>query len=727
MNINSIPNINNQIIEDPKQEILEDTYEDIVEEWGQFTQEEVDYLTQSPSELNSQNIKCNSCEFFQTNGSCSLVSGDINSNGYCKLYIENNSVDVVNIDNDDSEDYSLSQSIIDLESDEDFFYILSLLKDIKLPQYKFEALLSNLVTDLCADIQELSASKAVSLTKKDKSEKGGLTQKGRDRYNKSTGSHLRPPVNRSPKTPEDIRRQGQFLTRMYSRDKIPPLKKPDGKPTRYALQATVWNSPIPKTIADVKKLAAKGKELLKRYESLKKKKKNNNHKLSFNIPSNPSATDDKDTQNYSQTSPIYKLEDIQELPISLSNGMVKIPIAKKGNWFHDQHGMVSFTQEDFDQIKKESTQDVLGFTPYITYGHPTNLPYASVDAELKKGDLIGWEDDGEVLFGLFDAKEDAYNLIDNKDYEYSSGEFIRNYKDKFTGERKGTVLMRVALTNSPFIPFGDIKVETLSINSNNSSPTTIPFVIKLSTDSNIPNLEKPLDLIDKEIDKQINMTVQNIENTLVTETTVPVVKEEIVSEVKATPEYVVVKDEPITPAAPVVSAIQPSVDINELVKTLTNQMAENFNAQLIALKAESANVVNSLKDQVGTLQQQLVTQQEVTQQFSNSIAQKNRQQFYKGLAEKGVPPVLIQKFSAIESALNTNQKVIKLSNNAGETKDQDVLETIADLLVEATLTEPVVIQQFGQTMSVPQVNAMQSDMQKIIERNRALAAKQQLQ
>lgn len=41
--------------------------------------------------------------------------------------------------------------------------------------------------------------KTVSLTKKDKNPSGGLSQAGRDKYNRATGSNLKPPVTGKPK------------------------------------------------------------------------------------------------------------------------------------------------------------------------------------------------------------------------------------------------------------------------------------------------------------------------------------------------------------------------------------------------------------------------------------------------------------------------------------------------------------------------------------------------
>lgn len=105
---------------------------------------------------------------------------------------------------------------------------------------------------------------SVSITKAGKNPKGGLTQAGRDAYNSQTGSHLKPGVKGPADTPEKKRRKGSFLTRHYTSPRGPVVK--NNRPTRQALQATAWGEPIPKTVADEKKLAAKGRKLLAQYK-----------------------------------------------------------------------------------------------------------------------------------------------------------------------------------------------------------------------------------------------------------------------------------------------------------------------------------------------------------------------------------------------------------------------------------------------------------------------------
>ena len=83
--------------------------------------------------------------------------------------------------------------------------------------------------------------KGVSLTlgRGEKSKKGGLTAKGRAKYNRATGSNLKAPVTGKVKPgSKAAKRRKSFCARMSG---MPgPLKKPNGKPTRKALALRRW-------------------------------------------------------------------------------------------------------------------------------------------------------------------------------------------------------------------------------------------------------------------------------------------------------------------------------------------------------------------------------------------------------------------------------------------------------------------------------------------------------
>jgi hypothetical protein len=90
--------------------------------------------------------------------------------------------------------------------------------------------------------------KNISLTSKDKSKKGGLTQSGRDKYNKATGGDLKAPVTeKNPKGKKKARKKS-FCARMSgNKGKLYEYKDTDRDgdkekvPTRKKKALDRWN------------------------------------------------------------------------------------------------------------------------------------------------------------------------------------------------------------------------------------------------------------------------------------------------------------------------------------------------------------------------------------------------------------------------------------------------------------------------------------------------------
>lgn len=80
--------------------------------------------------------------------------------------------------------------------------------------------------------------KRASLRVEHKSKKGGLTKKGRDYYNRKTGSNLKAPVTeKNPKGKQAARRRS-FCARMKGNKG--PMKDSKGRPTRKSLALRRW-------------------------------------------------------------------------------------------------------------------------------------------------------------------------------------------------------------------------------------------------------------------------------------------------------------------------------------------------------------------------------------------------------------------------------------------------------------------------------------------------------
>lgn len=466
--------------------------------------------------------------------------------------------------------------------------------------------------------------KKVRLHKEDRNPEGGLSQKGRDKYNRATGSHLKPGVKGTPKTPDDYRRKGSFLSRFYGVEKLPPLTKPNGKPTRLALAAAAWGEPVPRTEASARRLAAKGRALLAKYKRMKEK--------------------------HSEPSGAAPLQ-------LLSQNMVRIPLGLKGQWFHDEYGTVRFDDEKFSRLIQNYNDDVLGFKPYSTYGHLVD-PRHTVDGELKKGELRDLQVDGDVLYGDFEVNNETYQLLSEGQYEYSSPEIIQDFIDKNTGENRGPVLVRTALTNAPFLPFGQVKIEMLSQSAQARPHEHMTFAIKLIHDdvSNTPMSIDNLETGFNETEAATEVLSQSSAEVL---TSNPIAGSELVADIEA---------------------------IKGIIGDLSTKLEQS----------ESRN---------SSLLKELSETKQLAQQFSTHVSRTQEELLLNSLSGAGVPPVFVQRFSQLRRSLlnsNASSQTIKLSVR-GQEVDRNVVDEVAALLVDAfnaneesrVITEPVGAAQYA--------------------------------
>jgi len=81
---------------------------------------------------------------------------------------------------------------------------------------------------------------SVSMTKADKNPTGGLSEKGRKKYNRATGSNLKRPVTakKVKRGSKDAKRRKSFCARMSGVKG--PMKDSKGRPTRKALALRKW-------------------------------------------------------------------------------------------------------------------------------------------------------------------------------------------------------------------------------------------------------------------------------------------------------------------------------------------------------------------------------------------------------------------------------------------------------------------------------------------------------
>lgn len=361
---------------------------------------------------------------------------------------------------------------------------------------------------------------------------------------------------------------------------------------------------------------------------------------------------------------------------------LKVPLARKGRWKHDKYGVVSFDDADFEKSISNYQSNVLGFEPYITFGHLNDKDPSATDAELKKGDLSLLYVEDDVFYGNFKAKPEAIALVANNDYEYSSAEFVRNMTNKVSGENMGTAFHRVALTNSPFIPFNDndVTYEKLSIDS---SQNVTPFVIKLSINNEIGN----------------PMPEENITP-----------KEDLAQELSVEHTIETAKPEEIK-----VNTQSYNIDPQALLGSIT-KLQDTYTAAI--QKAEAT--INSLTTEIEALKSRISTQEQVSHAFSTSVTESQRKAIYDSMSNEGIAPTVIQAFSQVIGSLDSNS-VIKLSMGS-ETKELNLVDSVIEILKMASELGKVEYQQFGQSNTAAQAHDT-SAFSTIIKKNRELAEK----
>lgn len=393
------------------------------------------------------------------------------------------------------------------------------------------------------------------------------------------------------------------------------------------------------------------------------------------------CTDDLCPVNIEHNGPrLFSSAAVGDASIELLKGKLRVPQAKIGTWKHNTYGEVTFTMEKFTEAITNFENDVLGFEPYLTFGHPIESSDVNsydefietaeaLDGQRKRGDLEQLRIEGDMLVGYYTPKAEAYDAVSRGEYEYSSGEFLTNFTDKKTGVNRGTVLVRTALTNAPFIPHRE-KVVALS-----QSPQTIAgAVFKLS--AVIPQQTIP------------NQTTMS---------------DDIIMETTETPET-----EPVP-------ATEPSlVAAKDALESMRLSLEAVYEEKLAAMTKAQSDVIATLTRQLETIEEKLSMTQSVAQAYSTEVSVREKARRAKRLESKGVPPALIERFSLLADALQSGSRVIKLSTEAGG--ERDVTNELEELLDIAVNSQPVVVQQYGQSAAT-RPSGLEAQLRELAQKN----------
>jgi len=145
---------------------------------------------------------------------------------------------------------------------------------------------------------------------------------------------------------------------------------------------------------------------------------------------------------------------------STQKQVIKLGVAILGSWKHPIYGEVTFTQQDFDEMLSNFKNNSVGFEPPLFLGHASQsvqsaggITYSTVEGAPAEGFLLSLYQEGNCLYSEWEVTNPSvYDAVASNRYRYNSGEFVRNYLSKDTGDSIGTTLIGMALTNRPFVP-----------------------------------------------------------------------------------------------------------------------------------------------------------------------------------------------------------------------------------------------------------------------------------
>ena len=457
-----------------------------------------------------------------------------------------------------------------------------------------------------------------------------------------------------------------------------------------------------------------------------------------------------------------EISDKKNFMVEKKPKLLKVPLAEVGKWFHKKWNTINFTSEYFEKAISNYKNNVLKHNPYLTYGH-LKEPY-SVYSERRRGELVDLVFEDKYLFGIFDATEEAYTFVKDREYLYASAEIIPEFIDKDTGKNVGPVILRAALTNSPFLPANKevlaLSVE-LGFNSDDICVLSVHQAGKLMSevDNNLDSESINTESSHKQDDSVVESTVSVSEENLNLELSETVIKEDeqqqeqqIVSNLVEPQEI----KEPMTtsvtqelnvessPKLEVPTNLSTNVhnttastmvipkglteQVHAITESIKTKVATKYESQL----ASYAQVVEALKSEVERLQEGLTSKEQKAKAYELSICQAseeieraNRQLLVDHMLGQGVPPVIANKFNEVSDAYLNKQSTIKLSLEGGEAVERTILDSFAELLISAANSSPINLSQSGTAYSRPYDPTGRTQyLSRVIEKNNEIYRKE---
>ncbi len=315
---------------------------------------------------------------------------------------------------------------------------------------------------------------------------GGLTAAGRRHYKRTEGANLKPGVkNYSSASESDKKRWVRWALRFAGRSDIPPLKKPNGEPTRFALMFAAWGEPVPTSVEQVRKVHSKA--LSRRDElGMGESKKN----MSASQPEEPSKTTISEV--FSKVMPKkdkLSLASVYQRNLALSgegdDGLIWKPVCKTGTLALspgpgqvDSEKPLQLTPDLFDSVKvayddaaiehvtipETHGNGVLENTGYVKAVEVLDREQMLSDSRIPESSKRLVQDDPAdtryLMAGMRFTEPEVKEKVLRGTVANTSVGIKFNYRRKRDGKTYPAVLEHVALTNQPWVdglvPFGQM-------------------------------------------------------------------------------------------------------------------------------------------------------------------------------------------------------------------------------------------------------------------------------
>jgi hypothetical protein len=170
-----------------------------------------------------------------------------------------------------------------------------------------------------------------------------------------------------------------------------------------------------------------------------------------------------------------------------------------------------------------------------------------------------------------------------------------------------------------------------------------------------------------------------------------------------------------------VPATEPSLAVaKDALESMRLSLEAVYEEKLAAMTKTQSDVIATLTKQLETIEEKLSMTQSVAQAYSTEVSVREKTNRAKRLESSGVPPALIERFSLLADALQGGSRVIKLSTEAGG--ERNVTDELEELLNTAVNSQPVVVQQYGQS-AAPRSSGLEAQLRELAQKNWDLAKK----